>query len=301
MTLKQLEAFYWAATLGTFAIAAQRLHVTQSSLSKRIAELEADIGHALFDRSGQRAVLTGAGAALLPRAQRMLDLQQDIRTGLDVTMDIAGPCRVGISELSATTWFPAFVRRVNAEHPRLALKPQVGLGRSLERLVERGELDCAVITGAVSSGAIAWQTVAEVDFAWMAAPTRLRKGTVLDASLLQQHPVIASTGDSGLTGALHAWSAGHGIEVREVVQCNSLTAILGMTVAGVGISFLPRRFVWPLVERRLLVALRSNPPLPRLGYHVIWRRDDTRRLIALLRQLVVDEVDFKHPSRLWSP
>ena len=35
MTLKQLEAFYWAATLGTFAIAAARLNVTQSSLSKR--------------------------------------------------------------------------------------------------------------------------------------------------------------------------------------------------------------------------------------------------------------------------
>ena len=40
VTLKQLEAFYLAATLGSFAIAAQRIHVTQSSLSKRIAELE---------------------------------------------------------------------------------------------------------------------------------------------------------------------------------------------------------------------------------------------------------------------
>lgn len=37
MTLKQLEAFYWAARLGTFAIAAERLHVTQSTLSKRVA------------------------------------------------------------------------------------------------------------------------------------------------------------------------------------------------------------------------------------------------------------------------
>ena len=40
MTLKQLEAFYLAARLGTFALAAARIHVTQSSLSKRIAELE---------------------------------------------------------------------------------------------------------------------------------------------------------------------------------------------------------------------------------------------------------------------
>lgn len=51
MTLKQLEAFYLAATLGSFSLAAQRAHVTQSSLSKRIAELEAYLGTGLFDRS----------------------------------------------------------------------------------------------------------------------------------------------------------------------------------------------------------------------------------------------------------
>src|SRR5690606_16340459 len=160
-----------------------------------------------------------------------------------------------------TTWFPSFVRRVNEEHPGLELKPQVGLAKSLERSVERGELDCAVVTGMVSHPAIDQQTVAEVDFAWMAAPTRLRKGTLLDASLLRQHPVIASTGDSGLAGALQSWSRAHGIEVRETVQCNSLTAILGMTVAGAGISFLPRAYVATFIERKLLVALRSSPPL----------------------------------------
>jgi DNA-binding transcriptional LysR family regulator len=55
MTLKQIEAFYWAAKLGSFAIAAQRLHVTQSSLSKRIAELEQSVGATLFDRTNRSA------------------------------------------------------------------------------------------------------------------------------------------------------------------------------------------------------------------------------------------------------
>ena len=147
VTLKQLEAFYWATTLGTFSAAAGRLHVTQSSLSKRIAELEANIGHALFDRSTQRAKLTGAGEALLPHAQRMLDVEQAIRQGLQIHGELHGSCRLGISELSATTRFPSWVRRVHAEHPGVELKPQVGLGKTLERLVERGELDFAVVTG----------------------------------------------------------------------------------------------------------------------------------------------------------
>ena len=52
MTLKQLEAFYWAATCASFAVAAERLHLSVSSLSKRIAELEDALGRPLFDRSG---------------------------------------------------------------------------------------------------------------------------------------------------------------------------------------------------------------------------------------------------------
>ena len=79
MTLKQLEAFYWAAKLGTFAIAAQRLHITQSSLSKRLIELETDLGQQLFDRNGRRATLTMAGEILLEQAGSMLEFERNIR------------------------------------------------------------------------------------------------------------------------------------------------------------------------------------------------------------------------------
>ena len=74
MTLKQLQAFYWAATVASFGVAAERLHVSQSTLSKRIAELEGQLRKPLFDRSGHRAALTEAGEQLLPLARRMLGL-----------------------------------------------------------------------------------------------------------------------------------------------------------------------------------------------------------------------------------
>ena len=76
MTLKQIEAFYWAANLGSFSIAALRLHVTQSSLSKRIVELEESVDVKLFDRSSKRAQLTEAGRRLLPLGGRMLVLKE---------------------------------------------------------------------------------------------------------------------------------------------------------------------------------------------------------------------------------
>ena len=90
------------------------------------------------------------------------------------------------------------------------------------------------------------------------------------------------------------------MEPSAFALCNSLTAILAMTVAGVGISFLPKRYVAPLIRRQLLVALRSDPPLPRPEYHFIWRQDDSRRLVAVMKHLVTEEVNFSAGNPLWT-
>lgn len=301
MTLKQLEAFYWAAKLGTFAIAAQRLHVTQSSLSKRIAELESDLGEALFDRSSKRASLTAAGENLLSQAHQMLELELAIRSGLaDSRATPRGVCRFGLSELSSTTWFPGFAGRLRVDCPDLTLEPHVGLGRPMERLVERGELDFAVIAGAPTASTLASQPIADVEFVWTSSPTRLKRGTLLKAEQFQAHPVISfSTQDSGLTAAFGTWVAAHDVRVRNVITCNSLNAIVALTATGVGISFLPKHYVTPLVKRGLLVALRSDPPLPTVSYSFIWRRDDNRRLVSMMKQLLLDELDFRVPNLLW--
>src|SRR6185436_5274033 len=123
MTLKQLEAFYLAANLGSFALAAQRLHITQSSLSKRIAELETAVDRDLFDRSTKRAQLTEAGQRLMPQVSEMLQMKEGIRAAAQSDGALSGTCRFGISELGALTWLPAFVSRVRRDHPQLQLQP----------------------------------------------------------------------------------------------------------------------------------------------------------------------------------
>ena len=298
MTLKQLEAFHLAATLGSFALAAQRAHVTQSSLSKRIAELEAWAGTELFDRSGLRAQLTEAGHRLLPVAARMLELKQGVRDALSGSPTLAGTCRFGISELGALTWLPRFVARVRTEHPQLMLQPHVDLGRRLERQVVRGELDFAVVPGPPEDPDIASHTVGEVRFAWMAAPGRVRAGLVLEAAELSRHPVITMTEGSGLTRAFEAWAAEQGLRVHRIVASNSLMAIIGLTMADVGLSFLPHDFMGPWVESGALVALRSVPPLPTLRYCFLHRGDDRRAMLPILLGCVTEMAQFSTPAGL---
>ena len=292
MTLKQLEAFYWAAQLGSFAAAATRLCVTQSSLSKRISELETELGKQLFSRSGQRAIVTGAGEQLLSHAARMLEIEASIRADLEVEDSVRGVCRFGISELGASTWLPQLVASVRMLYPLLVLEPHVDLTRNLERLVARGELDFAVIPGPSPMPQLASKRIASLQYAWMASPTRLARGTMLTATHFAQHPVITLSPEAALTQSFERWASEQRLQIPRALTCNSLLALIGLTTAGVGISFFPRFYVQPLVDRGRLVELTSERPLPDLHYCFLWRMDDTRRLVTALQSVVAREADF---------
>ncbi len=77
MNLRFVEAFYWAVSLKSVTRAAEKLFVTQSALSSRIAVLEEELGFMLLDRSGRQFRLTAARARFLTRATRLLALESE--------------------------------------------------------------------------------------------------------------------------------------------------------------------------------------------------------------------------------
>jgi DNA-binding transcriptional LysR family regulator len=286
ITFKEVEAFYWTAALSSFNGAAVKLHITQSSLSKRVAELEETIGSPLFDRSTKRVHLTDSGKRLLPVARQMLDLMETFYTQVGATTRLSGECRFGISELGALTWLPDLVNEVRRLHPALKLQPYVDLAKGLEKRVARGELDFAVAPGPTENEALISEPIASVEFSWVATPGRISPRTLLTPQELLKHPVITMTDGSGLTRAFERWAAEQGMQAQRTVACNSLMGIIGLTIADVGISFLPHRFIDPWVERGSLVALKSIPPLPSLNYCIFHRADDQRNLVRELKQIV---------------
>lgn len=286
MTLKQIAAFYWAAKLGSFAIAAQRLHVTQSSLSKRIGELEESVGALLFDRSNKRAQLTDAGQRLLVHAANMIQIGEAMRAEASAKSGLSGVCRFGITELGSLTWLPEFIGLARRLHPALIFQPYVDLARILEKLVARGELDFAVAPGLAQDDEIACQKVAEVECSWMASPARMPAHTVLTARQLEAQPVITMTEGSGLTVAINHWALENGINLQKTLASNSMMAIVGLTAADVGISYLPIDFMQPWIAQERLVPIRSRPAPPNLSYYFLSRKDDKRDLVAAMRSMV---------------
>lgn len=294
-TFKQLEAFHCAATCANFATAAQRLHVSVSSLSKRLVELELALGHTLFDRSGHRAVLTGDGVRLLAPTVAVLDAMTALQGACRTAPGLSGRCRFGVGELSALIWLPRFVARIRAQHPGLSVEPYVDVGAVLERRVEKGELDFAVIAGRSSSRQMLSHPVGVAQFAWMAAPAVAAEVGALPPTQWPRWPLVTLPAGAGTTRLLDDWLLAQGLEAPPRIECNHWLAIAGMLREGLGLGFLPESWALHPHPQRPLQVLTGYPPLAPLHYAFQWQRDDRRDLIAVMRELVSECVDFSTP------
>ncbi|MBO9328689.1 LysR family transcriptional regulator [Achromobacter xylosoxidans] len=297
MTLKQLEAFYWAATCASFAVAAERLHLSVSSLSKRIAELEQALGQPLFDRSGHKAVLTDAGQRLLPQAGELLAAAERVRASLAQSPGLRGRCRFGVGELSALTWLPRLIRGVRSAYPELVLEPYVDIGQVLEQRVADGELDFAVIAGRSSRPGIASAPIGQAEFCWTAAPAALDGATRMSPELLARLPLVTLPAGAGTTRIIDDWLAGRDAG-GERLCCNNWGAVVGLLIEGTGVGLLPSHWARKLQDEGSLRVLDCEPALAALPYAFQYRRDDARPLVASLREQVQACVDFAAPCRI---
>lgn len=96
--LGQVQAFYYAATMRSFARAAERLETSQPTISARVAALERRLGVPLFDRSQRTARLTSRGREMLQWAERMLALAREAHVAVADRASFRGTVRLGTAE-----------------------------------------------------------------------------------------------------------------------------------------------------------------------------------------------------------
>src|SRR4051794_34382146 len=271
ITFKQIEALHWIVKLGSFERAAAKLNTTQSAISKRVLELEASTGEVLFDRSQRSARLTEKGEHLLMLSRDILALYERM---LDLKNSGEGPARrlrIGVTELSAMTWLPRLVTALRQSFPSLTIEPEVDLSRNLHDRVVEDSIDLIVIPEIWSDRDVTAVRLAEVPNAWMARPGLVTVGPSLAMQELAQYPVFLQGRQSG-TGIFYGkWLRSEGIEFQRALTSDSLMAIVGLTVAGLGVSYLPCQCFQPLVEQGKLEIVPTDPALPPVPYAVMYR------------------------------
>jgi DNA-binding transcriptional LysR family regulator len=147
METSQLAAFVEVAQLGSFSLAAEKLHLTQPAVSKRIAALEADLEQKLLDRIGKQLKLTEAGKILLPEAQSLLRHLFETRQALrDISAQIQGPLSLSTSHHIGLHRLPEILRQFSREFPAVQLDIKFVDSEKACAQVLKGEIELAVVT-----------------------------------------------------------------------------------------------------------------------------------------------------------
>lgn len=285
LSVKEVEAFYWTARLGTLQNAALKLSVSQSALSKRLQNMQRHSDTLLFDRLGNRLVLTQHGDTVFMNAQRVLASLDILQAMQSPASKLERTLRIGVTELTALTWFGSFVKALRKAYPKLNLHPEVDVSATLKEKLLAGSLDIAFIQDFYVDASLTSIKIQSVQYGWFSSPGSFPANRPISLTEIACLPLIEQNAGSGLTELTRAQFASLGIETKYVFGSNSLVALGGLVEAGMGVACLPVRYFEPAKRRKKIVQLRTNPKAPTASYHAVFYPNDYATLGASIADI----------------
>jgi DNA-binding transcriptional LysR family regulator len=271
MNLRFVEAFYWVVMLKSVTRAAEKLHLTQSAMSSRIAVLEQELGTLLLDRRDKTLRVTVAGQRFFGYCEKLLALQRELRAELGAgTQPVT--LRVGAIESVLHSWLMDWVRSLRGVHPQLELELAVETSPVLVDQLERGTLDIALAALPATGSGVRVLPLPAMDmvFTGHAEQHRRRRYALADLAALElltfqrgSQPHVA------LLDLLHR----AGLSPRRVHCVSSISAMAQLVEDGLGVATLPRDAVQRLATKLPLRALPCDWTLQPLPMHLSWRDD----------------------------
>ena len=220
-----LRVFSEAANAGSFSAAARALGRSQSSVSTTIANLEIDLGVALFDRRTRKPGLTEAGRALLAHAQEVLAAAQRLdRAARALAAGTEARLSVALSDTYQSDPFEAALGRLDALFPDLELECLIAECDDVVELVQQGRVQLGVVEAQPRYPAgLQAQTLARpMELGLFVAVTHpLARAKSVDAQLLERHRPLRLTtvvNPAGREAAGRCWSAPSYLMLMELAQ-----------------------------------------------------------------------------------
>lgn len=285
MDTATLQAFVEVARTGSFSLAAQNLFITQSAVSKRIAQLESQLKTRLFDRIGRSINLTEPGRALLPQAERILTQFEDARRLLDnLSGEVSGRLSLAASHHISLHRLPETLRAFVQQFPQVEMDLRFYESEVAYDAVVHGDIELALITLSPESDP---RIVAET--LWIdrlhycvAADHPLAGQTNIEFDQLNAYPAILPAANTFTYQIVQQQLSSLGLEPNLGISTNYLDTIRMMVASGLGWSLLPET----LMDEQLVRLNTGGQPVERpLGY--IYHRERTlsnaaRELLRLL-------------------
>lgn len=284
ISLKQLEVFEAVAQHGSFTVAAEKLYLSQSTISSHVSLLEQALGVQLFLRASRKKVeLTEEGRRLLSHTRSILNQCRELVE--DVTSHRAEELRIGASSVPAECILPGIVADFMQQERGCCCVVKKGDSAKVHAMLLKDEVQIGFVGMVMDRQNLVYEPVAEDRLVLVTANTpryeaMQRRG--LTGEDLLGEPMVLREHGSGTLSVLDRYLNERGMEVgdlRVVGRMESPEAIINAVAAGMGVSVLSHRAVekrvaagellqfslgGDMMSRKLYLVYKSRPKVSRL-------------------------------------
>jgi DNA-binding transcriptional LysR family regulator len=274
LTLEALEAIDAIERRGSYAAAAEELHKVPSAISYIVHKLETDLGLTVFDRSGHRAKLTGAGRILLDRGRQLIRDAEDLQCRASrVDMGWETELRIALDSVIPVAGIVPYATAFYGEHSATRLQFMTeNLGGTWDALYTRR---ADLVIGAMGEPPFVGYSLREIDtldIGFYLAPSHPLASTERVLSTLEVSKYRAvSIQDTSRQLPSRTINLG---EWQETTTVGNMDAKLQFLLAGLGVGYLPVCVARPYVEKGLLMAKELDTmPCPQTFY-LAWHTEE---------------------------
>ena len=272
LTLRQLRYFEALAQQGHFGRAADTCAISQPALSMQIRELEETLGTELFERGARQVRLTAFGEEVAARAR-------DILRSVDELGDLAraaresltGRLRIGIIPTIAPYLLPAIIGDLTQLHAGLELHVLESVTPKLLQEMAEGRLDAAIVALPVSEPSLTEVALFAEEFV-LVRPESDRDHPVPDRETLREMRLLLLEEGHCFRDQALSFCNIHSALPRELLDGSSLTTLVQMVGAGIGVTFIPEMAIAVETRSAPVSIARFRNPRPSRTVGMIWRR-----------------------------
>lgn len=283
LSLRQLRYFDALARHGHFGHAAEACSISQPALSMQIKEMEETLGTPLIERGARQLRLTKFGEESARRVCDILRAVDELSDFARASRDrLLGRLRIGMIPTIAPYLLPKVIGNLTNQHPELDIHVRETLTQKLIQELVEGRIDTAIVALPVSEP---WLTeVALFSEAFLLVRPAEDRGTPVPSSekLHEMRLLLLEEGHCFRDQAL-SFCKMRPARPREVLDANSLSTLVQMVSAGIGVTLIPEMALGVETRSASVSVDRFENPQPSRTIGMVWRK--TSPLAGQLRQI----------------
>ena len=257
MTIIQLETFLKITETKNFTTAANLLGYAQSTVTMQIKQLEEELGCLLFDRLGKTVVLTPEGEKLAAYAEKMMQLQREIRLEVPMAQETAGMIRLGVSESLCYNHLPKVLLRFQQQYPAVEIRLSFIMHDTFPAQLKKGILDIAYSLNPPADCPeleLLYERPETLGFYASPAHPLSRKKRIAEKDL-DGVPLLLTSHNCSFRHMLLEDLAAASVVPRIALETSSKEILRQFAVSGLGVAFMPDMVVRDEIGKKLLKRL----------------------------------------------